>query len=77
MMALASIVALAYVVGQGFLLWSMLRFVRSFGAFVESHDRSSKALLLTHESNLIVHQQNLKVLTELQRIHSLPKAGVA
>lgn len=70
MMALASIVATAYVVGQGFLLWSMLRFVRSFGSFVESHDRSTKALLLTHESQVLIHQQNMKALTELQRMHA-------
>jgi len=76
MMAIASGIAIAYIIGQAVLVWFALRFVKSFGAFVESHERSTKALLLTHESNLIVHQQNLKALAELQRLQH-PKAEVA
>jgi hypothetical protein len=68
MMALASIVATAYVLGQGVLLWMLLRFVKSFGAFVESHERSTKQLLLTHESNLIVHKSNLEMLGKLTEL---------
>jgi len=73
---LGSAVAIAYVIGQAVLVWFALRFVKSFGAFVASHERSTKALLLTHESNLIVHQQNLKMLGELARLQSLTKHGV-
>ena len=76
MIVLTSLVAMAYVVGQGVLLWALLRFVKSFGAFVESHERSTKALLLTHESNLLVHQQNIKALAALERIHTLTARAV-
>ena len=76
MIVLTSIVAIAYVIGQAVLLWALLRFVKSFGAFVESHERSTRSLLLTHESNLLVHQQNIKALATLERIHSLT-AGAA
>lgn len=68
MMALASTVAIAYVLGQGVFLWVALRFVKSFGAFVESHERATKELLLVHESNNIVHKSNLEMLAKLTEL---------
>lgn len=76
MMVLASALAASLVVAQGVVVWGFLRFVRSFGAYTESQERFTKALLTTHESNLIVHQQNIKALGELQRIHTV-KVGAA
>jgi hypothetical protein len=69
MMAIASIVAIAYVVGQGVLLWVALRFVSNFGAFVASHERATQELLLTHESNLLVHRSNLAMLDKLAALY--------
>jgi nucleoside 2-deoxyribosyltransferase len=84
MMAIASIVAIAHIIGLGLLFWMALRFVKSFGAFVESHERSQRQMLLTHESQILIHQQNMKALeridaamADLQRIHSLPQTGAA
>lgn len=74
MILLSSLVAAAVILGQGFAVWGFLRFVKNFGAYTEAQEKFTRALLLTHESNLIVHQQNLKVLVELQRIHTSKQA---
>lgn len=74
MMTIASIIALAYVLGQGVLLWVALKFVKNFGAFVASHERATRELLLTHESNLLVHRSNLDM---LQQLTDLKKVAVA
>jgi hypothetical protein len=44
----------AFVIGQGLVVWGFLRFVKSFGAYAESHQAFTKALLGVHEQNLLV-----------------------
>lgn len=63
------LIALMYILGQAILLWVMLKFVSSFGAFVASHVRAIKELRLTHESNLLVHKSNLVMLDKLTELH--------
>lgn len=68
MMAIATILAIAMILAQGAAVWGFLRFVKSFGAYTASQEKMTNALLYTHESNLLVHQANLRVLAELQKL---------
>lgn len=65
---IAGFVAVALVVAQGLAVWAFLRFVRSFGAYTESQRQLTAALLTTHESNLMIHQSNQRMLEELRKL---------
>lgn len=69
MMAMATVLAISMILAQAAAVWGFLRFVKSFGAYTESQQQMTNALLYTHESNLLVHQANLRVLAELQQLH--------
>lgn len=69
-MIVAVILAVASILGQGAVVWMFLRFVKTFGRYTESQQEFTKALLFTHESNLIVHQHNVKVLEELRALRT-------
>jgi len=78
MIVLSLVVAIGLVLAQGCAVWAFLRFVKSFGAYTESHQAMTNALLYTHESNCLVHEANLKVLAKLQELHvSLKRQEVA
>lgn len=47
----------------------LLRFVRSFGAYVESHRELMRALNYTHESNVAIHEASLRILRRLDDLH--------
>lgn len=63
--------ATVLIVGEGCVVLTFLWFVRSFGAFAQAQRDVAKALLDTHEVNLLVHQRNLQVLEELRGIKKL------
>jgi hypothetical protein len=65
----SSVLAAAVVIAQGFAVWGFLRFVKSFGAYTESQQAMTRALLHAHESNLALHEQNISILQELRAIH--------
>ena len=69
MMVMATILAIGIILAQAAAVWGFLRFVKSFGAYTESQQQMTNALLYTHESNMLVHQANLRVLGELQKLH--------
>lgn len=75
MIVFTTVVAGALIVAQGFAVWGFLRFVKTFGAYAESQHKMASALLYTHESNLLVHQQNLKILDELRKLHTKVEAA--
>lgn len=66
---LISLVACALVAAQGAAVWGFLRFVKSFGAYTESQKSLTAALLTTHESNLLLHRENVRILEELRKLH--------
>lgn len=66
MIVVASIVACALVLAQACAVWAFLRFVKSFGAYTVSQREMTNALLYTHESSLLIHQQQQKILEELR-----------
>lgn len=66
MIMLASSVAVALIVAQGFAVWGFLRFVKSFGAYTASQQELTTALLTVHESNHLLHMTNLRLLDELR-----------
>lgn len=72
-MMLATTVALALLLAQGAAVWAFLRFVKSFGAYTKSNESLTAALLTTHESNLLLHQANLRVLAALKQAQPLAK----
>lgn len=76
MIVLASVFASLVIVGQGLVFWGFLKFVKSFGAYQDSYQAMTKALLATHETNLTLHRENQRILDELKRIHQL-KVGAA
>lgn len=73
---LAMVVACALVIAQGLAVLAFLRFVKSFGAYTESHQKMTNALIYTHESSLLIHQQQQKILEELRTL-ALKKVEVA
>jgi flagellar biogenesis protein FliO len=77
MIVLSLVVAIALVLAQGCAVWAFLRFVKSFGAYTESHQAMTNALLYTHESNCLVHQANLQVLEKLTVLHRSLKSQEA
>lgn len=77
MIVISAIVATALIVAQGLVVWAFLRFVKSFGAYTESQQQMTNALLYTHESNLAIHRQNQKMLEEFRRIKSPQARGIA
>lgn len=62
---LAMVVAAALVLAQGFAVLAFLRFVKSFGSYTESQQQMTNAILSVHESNLLLHQTNLRLLDAL------------
>lgn len=66
MMMLASSVAVALIIAQGFAVWGFLRFVKSFGAYTASQQELTAALLTVHESNHLLHLTNLRLLDEMR-----------
>lgn len=72
-MMLATTVAVALILAQGAAVWAFLRFVTSFGAYTKSNESLTAALLTTHESNLLLHQANLRVLAALKQAQPLAK----
>ena len=64
------------VLGQGIVVWAILRFVKSFGALVQAQAEWTKTLLYAHETNAAVHESNLRILQELRKM-TLPKKEVA
>jgi hypothetical protein len=76
-LVLSSIVAVALVVAQGLAVWAFLRFVKTFGAYTESQQKMTNALLYTHESNLLLHQETKKMLEELRAMRALKAKEVA
>lgn len=76
MIVLATIVACALVLAQGLAVFAFLRFVHSFGAYTESQSHLSTAMLALHESNLLLHQTNLRVLEEL-KAHQMRQEKIA
>jgi hypothetical protein len=77
MIVLASVIACLVVVGQGLVFWGFLKFVKSFGAYTESYRSMTTALLATHETNVLLHRENERILEELKRIHRPQQAGAA
>ena len=71
------VIAIALMLAQGAAVWGFLRFVQSFGAYTESQKSLTQALLYTHESNLLLHQTNLRLLEKLQEQTVQPAKGVA
>lgn len=71
------VIAIALILAQSAAVWAFLRFVHSFGAYTETQKSLTQALLYTHESNLLVHQTNLRVLEKLKDLHAQPMKGIA
>lgn len=65
---LATIVACALVLAQACAVLAFLRFVKSFGAYTQSQQQMTNALLYTHESSVLIHQQQQKILEELRAL---------
>lgn len=61
-------VAVLAVVAQGLLVVGIWKFAKNLGAYAESQKAMAAALLYTHESNLALHQTNLRVLDELRKL---------
>ena len=77
-MAIATVLAIAFVIGQGAAVWAFLKFVRSFGAYTASHEKLTVALMYTHESNLAIHEANKQILAKLTDMQARIKTkGVA
>jgi len=64
------VAAVIIVTGQGCVIYALLRFIRTFGVYTD-------ALLQAHESNVIVHQYQVKILAESQRLQPCQKREVA
>lgn len=69
--------ALALVIGQGLVVLVFLLMARSIGAYTHAQRDLAKALLDTHEINLLVHQRNLQVLEALRQMPSIEHREVA
>lgn len=74
MMTVATILAIAIILAQCAAVWGFLRFVKSFGAYTESQQAFTSAILSTHELNMALHRENQRILEELK---SLRKVEVA
>jgi biopolymer transport protein ExbB/TolQ len=74
---LASLVAAALILAQGCAVVALLRFVKSFGRYVESQREMTAAILAMQESNLALHHTNLKVLEALQKLEPHAQKVVA
>lgn len=77
MIYVTTLLAIAAIIGQGLVLWGFLRFTKSFGAYTESYQAMTLALLSTHESNLAVHAANARILEELKKGIPTLTQGVA
>jgi hypothetical protein len=66
------VLAAALILAQGFAVWGFLRFVRSFGAYTESQAHLTAAILTVHESNLLLHREQVRVLEELRAMQHRP-----
>lgn len=77
MILVASIVGIALVVAQALAWLGFLKFVNRFGQYTDSHEKLSAALLATHESNLLLHQSNLRLLEQLKSAQQDAREKVA
>ena len=77
MSVLSSLVALAAVLVQGAIVFAFLKFVKSFGRYSEAQRQLTETLILTHQINLQLHQQNVKILERLTALHAPDAKEVA
>lgn len=67
-MTMTDLRAILGILGQALVVYGILRFVKSFGAFTEAHRGFTAALLYTQETNLMVHREQMKILAKLDAI---------
>jgi hypothetical protein len=70
-MTFALSVALALIVVQGLAIMAFLKFVKSFGTYAETQRQLTAAILTTHESNLLLHREQVRMLEELRQAKPL------
>jgi hypothetical protein len=70
-MALAFVVAIGLIVVQGVAIIAFLKFVKSFGTYAETQRQLTAAILTTHESNLLLHREQVRMLEELRSVKPL------
>ena len=68
MIVAASVIAAAIIIAQGLVMWGLLRFVKSFGAYTESQKELAAALLSVHESNRMIHEANVRMFESLRML---------
>ena len=68
MIVAAFIVGAAIIIAQGLVMWGLLRFVNSFGAYTESQKELASALLSVHESNRMIHEANQRMFEHMRTL---------
>ena len=68
MILLPSLIAIAAILAQGFVVLAFLKFVKSFGKYTESQTQLTAAILTVHKSNLMLHRFNMLILEELRKL---------
>lgn len=67
----------AFLIATGAAVWSLVRFTKSFGAFAESQRDLTKVLWQVNETNLALHQSNIRLLERIERAQQQLKKEVA
>ncbi len=63
----ASILAGAVLLGSGFVVWALLKWVKTFGDYSAKQEKVTTLLLAVHESNQMLAGQNERMLEAIRQ----------